>query len=115
MGFDLILQNSATKAEYLVSGLVDSGNRLAYVFDGFAMPEDARTGEYYCALIWNGRKDVTYEFKDVLLDSVLHTDEGDVTLRDLRPEVFLMRYGTVEADAIYADKNTEYYYYNGRK
>lgn len=114
MGYDIILQNSATKREYLVSGLTDSGNRLAYVFEDFAMPEDAQFGEYYGALIWNGRRDVTYEFKDVVLETILHTNEGDVRLRDLRPEVFLMRYGTVEAEAVYRDNNTEYYYY-GRK
>lgn len=114
MGFDIILQNSATKKEYLVSGLIDKGNRLAYVFEDFVMPEGAQSGEYYGALIWNGRRDVEYEFKDVLLETILHTDEGDVALKDLRPEVFLMRYGTVEADAVYRDKNTEYYYY-GRK
>lgn len=114
MGYDIIIQNSATKQEYLISGLTDSGNRLAYVFEDFVMPEGAQSGEYYGALIWNGRGDVEYEFKDVLLETILHTGEGDVQLKDLRPEVFLMRYGTVEASAVYKDNNTEYYYY-GRK
>lgn len=120
MGFDLILQNSATKKEYLVSGLVDSGNYMAFIFEDFEMPDGAQPGEYYCAIIWNGRSDVSYEFRDVLLDTVLHTEEGDVQLRDLRPEVFLMKYGTAQSEAeaetpVYVeDKNTEYYYYNGR-
>lgn len=113
--YDLIYQVNASKKNGVIQGLKDTGNRMAYIFKDFNFPDDVPYGEITGALIWNGRKDVTYEFKDVLLDSVLHTDEGDVTLRDLRPEVFLMRYGTVEADAIYADKNTEYYYYNGRK
>lgn len=109
--YDLILQNNASKKEYLVSGLKDTGNWQAYVFEGFSMPEGAPYGEYYGALIWNGRSDVVYDFRDVLLDTVLRTGQGDVLLRDLRPEIFLLRYGEVEPANIYREKDTEYVYY----
>lgn len=109
--FDIILQNSASKKEYLVSGLKDTGNWQAYVFEGFKMPDSAPFGEYYGALIWNGRDDVEYDFRDVLLDTVLHTGEGDVLLRDLRPEIFVLRYGQVEPAVIYREKDTEFIYY----
>lgn len=109
--YDLILQNSASKKEYLISGLTDSGNRLAYVFEDFQMPADAPEGEYYGALIYNGRDDVSYNFKDVLLDTILDTEEGSVMLRDLRPEIFLMRYGTFNPDFLSRDGDKEYLYY----
>ena len=112
MGFDLLIQHSASKREWVVSGLTDKGNTMAYVFKDFVMPEDAPEGEYYCVLVWNGREDVEWDVKDVLLDSVARTSEGNVMLRNLRPEIFLMRYGVVESPAQYRDTDKQYYYYN---
>lgn len=112
MGFTLLLQHSASKREWLIEGLSDKGNHMAYVFEDFLMPEEAPDGEYYCALVWNGREDVEWEIKDVPLDSIAHTSAGDVKLRDLRPEVFLMRYGIVESTAQFRDTDKQYYYYN---
>ena len=109
--YDLVIQNSASKKEYVISGLKDTGNYLSYVFEYFSMPEGAQTGEYYCALIWNGRDDVEYELKDVLLNTVLHTGQGDVLLKDLRPEIFLLRYGTITPDTLHLDGDREYIYY----
>lgn len=111
MGFTLILQHSASKQEWLIEDLADNGNTLAYVFKGFEMPYDAPDGEYYACLVWNGRDDVEWELKDVPLDSIAHTSVGDVILRDLRPEVFLMRYGIPEKQAQYQDTDKQYYYY----
>ena len=62
--------------------------------------------------VWNGREDVEWEIKDVLLDTVAHTSAGDVKLRDLRPEIFLMRYGLVESEAQFRETDKQYYYYN---
>lgn len=110
MAFSLILQHTASRKEYVVNGLEDKGTPLSYVFQDFVMPEDAPEGEYQGYLIYNGRKDVEYELKDVVLDSILHTEDGDVKLKDLRPEIFLMRYGVPQSPAVYRDNNTEYYY-----
>ena len=110
--FELFLQHSASKKEWIVSGLKDVGNPLAYIFKDIVLPEDLPNGEFYCALVWNGREDVEWEIKDVLLDTVAHTSAGDVKLRDLRPEIFLMRYGLVESEAQFRETDKQYYYYN---
>lgn len=108
--YSIIFQNNASKQEYVVNGLRDTGTPLAYVFENFQMPEGAQPGEYSGYLFFNGRTDVEYELRDVVLDSILHTTVGDVLLRDLKPEIFLMRYGEVTPDAVYKTKDVEYYY-----
>lgn len=106
------MQNNASKKEYVVNGLDDKGNDLSYVFDNFSMPAGAQEGEYTCALFYNEREDVTYEIKDVLLNTKVHTDEGDCTLRDLLPEIFLMKYGNGNKEVyVYRDTDVEYVYY----
>lgn len=111
MPFDLLTQNNASKEIFLISGLTDySDTSLAYIFENFNMPEKAQEGEYTCALFRNGRRDVEYEFSDVLLDTVAHTAEGDVKIKYLRPEIFLMKYGENGTDYVYRSKNKEYVY-----
>ena len=109
--FDLILQNSASKKEWIIRGLVDTSETTLYhQFDDFKMPEDAPFGEYYCALLWNTREDVEYEIKDNLLDTICHTAEGDITLRDLRAETDLFQYGDAKEKNQYRNKNTDFIY-----
>lgn len=111
MPFDLILQNNASKQVFLISGIYDAEETvLAYIFYNFQMPEKAPEGEYTGLLFRNGRSDVQYEFKDVILDSVAHTLEGDVELRYLRPEIFILKYGEIKPNYISQDKNKTYAY-----
>ena len=111
MPFDLIIQNNASKQIFLISGLTDTSDTpLAYIFENFNMPEKAQDGEYTCTLFRNGRSDVQYEFKDVLLDTVAHTEDGDIQIRYLRPEIFLMKYGDIKTGYISRDKNKTYAY-----
>lgn len=113
MGYTIILQNNAERREFLLTGLKDTNETfMAYIFDDFDMPEDAPEGEYTGVLFWDGRKDVEYELNDVILDSICHTGEGDVKVRDLRPEIFLMKYGRGGLDENeYRKKNNDYIYY----
>lgn len=111
MPFDLIAQNTASKEVYLMSGLEDtSETTLAYVFENFQMPESAQEGEYNCVLFRNGRRDVEYEFNTELLSSIAHTSEGDVEFRNLRPEVFLMKYGHLDSPFAYQKTDKIYAY-----
>lgn len=113
MAYDIFLQNNASKQEWVVTGLENtSDNNLYLRFEEFSMPSDAPEGEYTYALIYNGREDVSYDLKDVLLESVIHTGEGDVVLKNLRPLVGLLKYGTVEsANTTYrTDVNKDFYY-----
>lgn len=112
--FDLILQNNGTKQVKAIGGLSNaSDNNLYYLFDNFEMPEDLQYGEYSYFLIRNDRDDVEYEFRDVVLDSILHTDDGDVILRDLRPEIGLLKYideSSTTATPTFRDTERDYYY-----
>lgn len=93
--YDLILQNSGSKQEYVVRGLENvSKNPLYYEFPDFHMPEDAPEGEYLYVLLYNIRNDVEYTFKDDIFATILHTNDGDVELRYLDYETGVMKYGT---------------------
>lgn len=112
MGYTLILQHNATRREWLITGLTDAcETHLAYVFKDFDMPEGAQEGEYTGVLFWDGRQDTQYELNDCLLDTVCHTEEGDVKVRDLRPEIFLMKYGAEPAQGTYRKSDADYVYY----
>lgn len=111
MPFDLILQNNASKEVHLISGLNDySETPLSYLFENFNMPISAQEGEYTGVLFRNGRADVEYEFNTDLLSSVAHTEEGDIELKYLRPEVFLMKYGETETPYAYQKSDKIYAY-----
>ena len=111
MPFDLIIQNNASKEIFLIQGLIDySETPLSYYFKNFTMPSGAKEGEYTCVLFRNGRDDVQYEFKNEILTSIAHTLEGDVELRYLRPEVFLMKYGNIGNPYLYQKSEKIYAY-----
>lgn len=112
--FDLILQNTASKQEYLIQHLKDTSDSwLQYVFDGFQMPEGAQYGEYIGALYRNYRNDCQYTLSDVITDTLIETREGSVYVRDLRPELFILKYVGGEGDGkAYMEENKSYYYYS---
>ena len=108
----ICLQHIATRQEYIVKDLINvSPSPLYYQFNRFRMPAGAPEGEYRCALIWDGRDDTVYVPADDLLDTTIETEEGDIQLKYLRPEVFLLRYGSVEDSGITIEKDTKYAYY----
>lgn len=115
--YDLILYNNTTKDSVLYSGLTDkSENNLYYDFSGLDL--DLPLGEYTYFVLFNEREDVQYMFKDVPLNSILHTEDGDVLLRDLEPETGLLRItgcgcetNPLTKDTFYVDKNVSYQYY----
>lgn len=93
--YDLFLQHNASKQVFLFKYLRNSSdNSLYYQFDDFEMPAEAPFGEYTYFLISNDAE-VTYDFKDVFLDTVIKPlDEkySAVKLRQLYPETGLMKY-----------------------
>ena len=109
--FTIIAQNSATRQEFVIEHLVNSSpSPLYYQFRRFTMPAGAPKGEYRCALIWNGRDDCVYVTSDDLMETLIKTEEGDVYLKDLRPEVFLLRYGDLEDTGLKINRDTNYVY-----
>ena len=110
MKYTLLLQNNASKQEYLFTGLVDvSPSTLAYVFEDFSF--DGQPGEYLGLLFQDSRSDSVYTLKDDLLKTTVETAEGTVEVNRLRPEIFLMKYGTEHVEVTYLEKNDNYYYY----
>ena len=88
-----------------------SKTHLAYLFKNFQMPDDAPYGEYFCALYWNSRKDCSYTMEDDIRDTTIHTNDGDVQIKYLRAEYFLMKYGEITQELNYLEKNKDFYYY----
>lgn len=107
--WDILFQNNCTKAEYAVTGLTDLNvSSVYYFFENVEL--DFPEGEYSYAIILNLRDDVTYEFSDVLLNTICHTSDGDILLSDLNPECGLMKMGEIKQANIYKKNNKEYYY-----
>lgn len=112
--FDLIIQNNSTKETRLYAGLESiSSSPLYYTFN---LDSDLDGGEYSYWLLCNQRSDVEYEFKDVVLDSILHTNEGDIQLRYVRHLTGLMRVGDKqEQKEVYVQRDKEITYITRKK
>lgn len=113
--YDLLLQNNASKEHFIYSGLTDiSTNHLYHQFD---VELDVPDGEYTYVVTVNNRDDVVYELKTPLLSTILHTNDGDVILRDLQPGTGLLQIGDGKPvyDNVYdesEDTKTIFYYDN---
>lgn len=106
--FDLILQNNASKKIYLYKGLEnDSENNLYIRFSNFEFVNGEPDGEYTYYLIFNGRNDVVYEFKDTPINTILHTGDGDVKLGDLQPKTGLLRIGKIAENKAYRNNKAD--------
>ncbi len=111
MAYTLLLQNLASRKEYLITGLEDTSETyLCYVFDNFVMPEGAQEGEYEGLLFIDNRTDSEYTLSDVLEDTVISTADGDVKVKHLRPERFILKYGDIERTAKFREDNKTFYY-----
>lgn len=111
MAYTLLLQNKASSKEYIIRGLQDtSSTYLCYVFENFVMPDGAQHGEYEGLLFIDDRNDSEYELSDVLENTVVTTADGEVKVRHLRPERFLLKYGDVQEKNTYRKENKTYYY-----
>ena len=109
--FDLILQNNASKELHLFTGLENTSD--TNLFCRFNLNLDAlRDGEYTYWLIFDGREDVTFDLNEVPLESVLHTEDGDVKLKDLKPKTGFLRIGQPVNSCVSRENTnkTEYLY-----
>lgn len=110
--YTMLIQNLASKREWVIQRLRNTGdNWLSYNFEGFKMPDDAPYGEYSCILFFNSRTDCSYDVRDDLKETVIHTADGDVKVRDLRCEYFLLKYGDEQKELEYLEGNKDFYYY----
>lgn len=109
--YDIIIQNNASKKFYLLQGLEDIAPTELYLeFSNVELPEDLPDGEYTYACFINDRDDVSYDFKTPILDTIIHTDDGDIVLKDIQPFTGLLRVGNIEQSNVYGDEHLEYPY-----
>lgn len=112
--YDLLLQNNGSKEFFTYTGLEDlSENHLFYRFD---VELDVPDGEYTYVVLKNSRDDVEYDLNIPLLMTMIHTEDGDVLLRDLQPTTGIVKIGNGVAvyDNIYdeAEDNSLIFYYD---
>lgn len=109
--YTLLIQNKASKKEYVIRGLQDkSKSYLCYTFEHFYMPDGSQYGEYEALLFTDDREDSEYNLSDVLENTVVSTADGDVMVKHLRPERFMLKYGDISDDKVYRETNKTYYY-----
>lgn len=110
--YTLLLQNNASKEFFTFSGLTNETD--SHLFYRFELDLELPEGEYTYVVFPCERTDVEYEFKNPLIDTVAHTEDGDVVLRDIQPVTGLLRVGeTIVQTNIYDDKeNNNVFYYD---
>lgn len=111
MTYDIILENNGSREFFILQGLENVSTTDLYLqFDEVELPVGMPDGEYTYAVFSNNRDDVVYTPKTPILDTLIHTDDGDITLRDINPFTGLLRVGDVQETNIYPDENTNYLY-----
>lgn len=92
--YDILLQNNSSKEVFLLSKLWPSELSTYFItFQNLRMPSGVTSGEYTYALIYNNRRDVTYTFNSVFLETtadVVATGKS-YTLEQLNPITGLLR------------------------
>lgn len=113
MKYDILLFNNSTKKDYLFQEQEDSSNNgLYHKFENLDL-SGLPSGEYSTYIIRNDYGTaVTWDVKDVPLNSVLTYDGKQYMLKDLLPEINLLKIGVeaTEDKATYRPKDQTFYY-----
>lgn len=102
--YDIIIQNNATKQTYVFKTEDTSGTYLYHEFD---VDMDVPEGEYTYVVLRSNRKDVEYEFKVPVNDTIVRVGDEEWILRDFQPLTGLMRIGDFPGTVNVYDKNNE--------
>lgn len=99
--YDLLLQNNASGEIFLYRRVLDKAETpMMYLFHDFEPDDEMVDGEYTGILIWNIRKDVDYIIDNVLLNSKISVNGLEIPIKELNPEIFLMKLKLGRVDAI---------------
>ena len=113
MKYDILLFNNSTKKDYLFQEQEDSSNNgLYHKFENLDL-SGLPSGEYTDYIIRNDYgESVRWHFTDVPLNDILTYEGKEYKLKDLLPEVGLMKIGTENtADtSTYKKKDVEFIY-----
>jgi hypothetical protein len=112
--FDLLLYNKATKDYYFIKGLRDTSITPATrEFKDFTMPQGAPFGEYQYFCFEDLRRDTGIIEDEQPLKCLITTQEGNVPLELIKPEMGILRYGECcgeKQTTLYLNTDVSYLY-----
>lgn len=111
MKYDILIFNNSTKKDYLYQGQEDaSTSPLYHTFENLDL-SGLPSGEYTVYTVRNEYgTEVKWEISDVPLNSILEYDSKQYLLRDLKPEINLMKIGTEATEDKSEYKKTDVFY-----
>ena len=114
--FILLLQNNYTREVTTLDVYNESTDPLFYEFKNIEIPESIIPGEYTYALVWDILQYAVTPSTDLLETIITVTDKNgeilNLKLKDLQPEMGLLKFGDGEMPENFVIKNNDNGYYS---
>ena len=114
--FILLLQNNYTREVTSLDVYNESTDPLFYEFKNLEIPESIIPGEYTYALVWDILQYEVTPSTDLLETIITVTDKNgevlNLKLKDLQPEMGLLKFGDGEMPESFVIKNEDNGYYS---
>lgn len=114
--FILLLQNNYTREVTTMDVYNESTDPLFYEFKNIELPESIIPGEYTYALVWDILQYEVTPSTDLLETIITVTDKNgevlNLKLKDLQPEMGLLKFGDGEMPETFVIKNEDNGYYS---
>lgn len=114
--FILLLQNNYTREVTTMDVYNESTDPLFYEFKNIEIPESIIPGEYTYALVWDILQYEVTPSTDLLETIITVTDKNgeilNLKLKDLQPEMGLLKFGDGEMPETFVIKNEDNGYYS---
>ncbi len=114
--FILLLQNNYTREVTTLDVYNESTDPLFYEFKNLEIPESIIPGEYTYALVWDILQYEVTPSTDLLETIITVTDKNgeilNLKLKDLQPEMGLLKFGDGEMPETFVIKNEDNGYYS---
>lgn len=114
--FILLLQNNYTREVTTLDVYNESTDPLFYEFKNLEIPESIIPGEYTYALVWDILQYEVTPSTDLLETIITVTDKNgeilNLKLKDLQPEMGLLKFGEGDMPETFVIKNEDNGYYS---
>ena len=114
--FILLLQNNYTREVTTMDVYNESTDPLFYEFKNLEIPESIIPGEYTYALVWDILQYEVTPATDLLETIITVTDKNgeilNLKLKDLQPEMGLLKFGDGDMPESFVIKNEDNGYYS---
>ena len=114
--FILLLQNNYTREVTTMDVYNESTDPLFYEFKNLEIPDSIIPGEYTYALVWDILQYEVTPSTDLLETIITVTDKNgeilNLKLKDLQPEMGLLKFGDGEMPETFVIKNEDNGYYS---